>query len=572
MSTRVRKRRVERHNAASLRAISGRPDAEYNTRSLQVARQKKRFYSPHLFANSSEHSLQRCRGVADALGFRLYLSNSNIYRKNCPEDRLAALLYDLLEQLRVEALVPKTLRGVRTNLDAAFSEWCDESHATGLTENKTGLLIYTVAHMVRSRLTGKPQSEEVESLIEATRAGISSLIGFELGDLKANVANQMVYSLAAKCLAEKIANLQENSDVKLDERDSLAERLRLVLPPVADQQELDDKDGLAVGLPGDSNAQLLDELSNYSAYSREFDVEVAASSLYSGIIQTRTRTELDQLVAAQSVSVSRLALRLSWLLSDPAERSWSFGVDTGMLDARRLTQLVCNPAQRDIFYRPKTSNHSDAMVSFLIDNSGSMKKHRFATVAMYVDILSRALDLAGITNEVLGFTTGGWSGGRVLKDWRNAGSPEAPGRLNETQHIRYKVAEKSWRKQRRSLSLMLNTQHFREGVDGEALVWAWSRLQARPERRKILLLISDGLPNDSATTQSNGEHYLHNHLRSATSWIENDSRVQLGAIGIGDDLSSYFSKSCQLDMQGALSNSSFNILEDLFLSFTKSNR
>lgn len=566
MNRRVRQRQVERHNAASLRAVSGRIDAEYNTRTLQVAGHTTRFYSPHLTVDATKHSLERCRGVADALAFRLRSSDQSIYQNSCPEEPLAALLYDLLEQLRVEALVPKTLLGVRGNLDRAFSEWCNESRTTGLTENNTGLLIYTIAHMVRSRLMGKPQSEEVEGLIEATRAGISALIGNELTEFRAYISHQAGYAVFAKRLAEKIASLQEDSEMTLDDRDSAAEHLRLVLPPVADQKEHYQESAAAMGLLGESDAHSLDEMSDYSVYSRKYDVEVAAAGLYSGIVQTRLRSELDQLVAAQSVSISKLALRLSWLLSDPATRSWSFGEDTGLLDARRLTQLVCNPSQRDIFYRPKTSPHSDAVVSFLVDNSGSMKKHRFATVAMYVDIMSRALDLAGVSNEVLGFTTGGWSGGRVLNDWRRAGSHKSPGRLNEVQHICYKTADKSWRKQRRSLSVMLNTQHFREGVDGEALIWAWKRLQVRPEQRKILLLISDGLPNDSATTQSNDVHFLHEHLRRVAAWIEKDSNVQLGAISVGDDLPGFFSKSCHLDMQGALSQSSFTKLEELFMS------
>jgi cobaltochelatase CobT len=83
---------------------------------------------------------------------------------------------------------------------------------------------------------------------------------------------------------------------------------------------------------------------------------------------------------------------------------------------------------------------------------------------------------------------------------------------------------------------------LKEYIDGEALQWAHSRLLARPEERRILLVISDGAPVDDSTASANGGTYLEKHLRQMISWIETRSPVELVAIGIGHDVTRYYER------------------------------
>jgi cobaltochelatase CobT len=189
----------------------------------------------------------------------------------------------------------------------------------------------------------------------------------------------------------------------------------------------------------------------------------------------------------------------------------------------------------------------DAAVCFLIDCSGSMKAQR-ESIALLVDVMSRALDLAGVPCEVLGFTTGAWSGGRALRDWRRAGQPPEPGRLNERCHIIFKPAEKAWRLARRDMAALLKPELYRECLDGEALLWAEQRLLAQNASRRILLVISDGCPSDSATAQTNDPLYLEQHLLAVTERIERSGRVELTALGVGLDMSGYYRHSDMLDL------------------------
>ena len=274
--------------------------------------------------------------------------------------------------------------------------------------------------------------------------------------------------------------------------------------------------------------------------------------------------KLDKQISAQTISIPRLALRLQRLFGIPQRSGWDFGQDEGRIDARRLSQLITNPDYRTIFKREHHSPVCDLALTFLIDNSGSMKKQRFESVAVLVDVFSRALELAGAKTEVLGFSTSAWNGGRALNDWRKAGQPNHPGRVNEAQFIIYKKADSSWRRSRHSMASMMNTLHYREGLDGEALDWAARRLSKRSETRKALIMISDGAPMDSATANCNSHSYLPQHLFDVANMIEEKSNIELRSIGIDLDMSDFFSQSINLDLKGTLDNQAFSALETLF--------
>jgi cobaltochelatase CobT len=191
------------------------------------------------------------------------------------------------------------------------------------------------------------------------------------------------------------------------------------------------------------------------------------------------------------------------------------------------------------------------VVGFLIDCSGSMKAH-IEPVAMMVDLLARACEQAGIATEVLGFSTLAWNGGRARADWLAGGRPPHPGRLNETCHMVFKSADESWRRARPAISALLKSDLFREGVDGEAVEWACARLAGRTEARRILVVISDGSPMDTATAQTNDAFYLDNHLKEVVARHEALRDVDVIALGVGLDLSPYYRRCVAIDSGEAL--------------------
>lgn len=562
MNPQVRKRQIERHCAAAIRAVAGHPRAEYRRQLLFEDGQGVELYAPHLAADVLTHSLERCRGVADAMALRLGHSDLALHRSLLPTDEVARLVFDIMEQLRVESLAPGGLVGLRRNLDQAFDDWCGECRAGGVTENELGLLIYTITQLVRSRLTGQQQDEEVEGLIEATRFKLAPLIGDELAGLRKVKRDQHAYARLALVIADAISHIAGVAGGDNAEDESVKSRLKLLTPP---RHDVDDRyvEGGEPG-PGEVSGGVDNRAYHYPVFSREFDREVTGASMYRLAQRSKLRHQLDRLVAAQAVSVPRLAQRLQNLFAVTDQSGWNFGEESGYLDGRRLGQLVANPGYLRVFRQQRVTPRCDTVVSFLVDNSGSMKRQRFETVAVMLDIYCRALELAGIGSEILGFTTAGWAGGQSIGAWRKAGQPDHPGRLNDRLHIVYKDVETSWRRARYSIASMLNTNHFREGLDGEALEWAAMRLRDMPYARKCLVMVSDGAPMDTATSQHNDELFLERHLKHVAHSLQRDNLIEASAIGIALDMSGFFQRSVTLDLTGTLGNREFRALDELY--------
>ena len=263
-------------------------------------------------------------------------------------------------------------------------------------------------------------------------------------------------------------------------------------------------------------------------------------------------------------TIAKLANRLQRFLLARQNRAWKFDLEEGILDAGKLARVVVNPTTPLTFKMEQEIAFRDTVVTLLIDNSGSMRGKPISTAAISADILARTLERCGIKVEILGFTTKEWKGGRVREKWLSNGKPKNPGRLNELRHIIYKTAEAPWRRARKNLGLMMREGILKENIDGEALLWAHGRLLARPEERRILMVISDGAPVDDSTLSANPGHYLDQHLQAVTAWIEKASEVQLIAIGIGHDVAQYYSRAVTISEPEDLSGAMIDQLVALF--------
>src|SRR5207253_8099417 len=270
----------------------------------------------------------------------------------------------------------------------------------------------------------------------------------------------------------------------------------------------------------------------------------------------------------QSV-IARLANRLQRKLMAKQTRAWEFDLDEGLLDAARLSRVVANPVLPLAYKRERETDFRDTVVTLLLDNSGSMRGRPIMVAAMCADILARTLERCAVKVEVLGFTTRAWKGGSSRERWLNEGKPAHPGRLNDLRHIVYKSADVPGRRTRRNLGLMMREGLLKENIDGEALIWAHSRMIARPESRRILMVISDGAPVDDSTLSVNAGNYLDKHLRQVISEIEEKSPVELVAIGIGHDVTRYYKRAVTIldaeQLGGAMTEQLIDLFADNFV-------
>jgi len=303
----------------------------------------------------------------------------------------------------------------------------------------------------------------------------------------------------------------------------------------------DGQDGMLPSRPNRPSADMPGTL-DYQSYTTRFDEIIEAGELCTEEELTRLRAYLDQQLTHLQGAVTKLANRLQRRLMAQQSRSWDFDQEEGLLDAARLARIVVSPGHSLSYRIERETDFRDTIVSLLIDNSGSMRGRPISIAAISADIMARTLERCGVKVEILGFTTRAWKGGQSRESWLQAGRPTAPGRLNDLRHIVYKRADEPYRRARKNLGLMMREGLLKENIDGEALLWAHSRLIARPEERKILMVISDGAPVDDSTLSVNSGSYLERHLRQVIGWIESRSPAQLVAIGIGHDVTRYYAR------------------------------
>lgn len=561
-----RQQRVEELCAATLRALTGDANLHYRGRELHRGWRRVLVYAPHLRVDSDQDDFAECRGAADGTALRLLHSDPAVHREFCPgaDDRIARLMFEWLEQMRVEALVRDDMPGMRHNLRQRFEHWSRDFYRAGLAEGKLGILLYTAAQMCWSRLNAQCALEESEAHIESTRFKLASRFGTALAGMRHYLHDQRQFAPHALDVVRVIADMArheqagagdgergDNAPADAEDQD-VADQFALLLDF---EQGEGDTPALASAPSGESKV-FADTDQAYRVYSTRYDTEVEAKSLVRQALLREYRESLDRRVAAQGINLSRLARLLRAALAEPSSDGWRFGEEDGIIDGRRLAQLISSPAERRLFRQDRYTPTSNCLVSILVDCSGSMKAH-VEPVATLIDILLRALEMAGVNSELLGFTTGAWNGGRALKDWNREGKPAYPGRLNELCHMIFKSADRSWRRSRGSIAALLKADLFREGIDGEAVDWACRRMLARSEPRRVLIVISDGSPSDTATGRANDAFYLDNHLKHVVARREQEGAVEIMGLGVGLDLSPYYLNSLATDMTQALDNALF---------------
>ncbi|MBY5947760.1 cobaltochelatase CobT-related protein [Photobacterium rosenbergii] len=537
---------------ASGRALSEELALHYRGESLYVDNEPIPVYAAHLrntlgFVDGNN---KEQRGKIDAISLRLRYSDSSLHNQLIPDDPITRLLFEALEQLRCESYlcedhISENLPGLCANIEHNFAEWSRQFYHSGLADTHIGLLLFTVVQIVRSRLHAQAIDESLEDFIEATRAGIVPVIGRDLAGLRRHRRNQQAFAHHAISLGSAISKMIEAEQSQTDPTDE--SQLDKAKSALSFLLNFDQGEEIPMAIAQSGHSKVFNNSNGtYQVFTTQYDREVHASKLVRIALLATLREELDERIQQQGINIKQISRQLSALLSSPQRDGWLYGEEDGYIDGRRLSQLVSSPNENRIFcheyYRPMPNS----IVSFLIDCSGSMREH-INSIAMLIDTMVKALGHAGISSEVLGFTTNSWNGGKAYTDWLKQRKPNSPGRLNESCHLIFKPSESHWRHTRKDIAALLKADLFKEGIDGEAVLWACKRLTQREEPKKLLFVISDGCPMDTATNLANDKYYLDNHLKQVVAQYHANREVEIIGLGVGLDLSPYYRQSLALD-------------------------
>jgi cobaltochelatase CobT len=587
--------------ASTLRAMAGKRDVEVSFSANETPAQgklrdpgKPRLPLPD--SALSRHSTALVRGDADSKALRIQHHSPKMHLKNAPLDLTAQAAFDALEQARVEALGAHEMRGVAKNLAATLEEKSRRLGFRNLTQREDANIADALHILARVALTGEDMPPSARHMADMWQPWLQGMLGDEgLEKLKPWLENQEEFAKRSLELIERMQmdvgeahsqpdeasddSEEESAQPNQENRESPHEAHEDESSSEQSEQESEEseesQDSSEDGEPDENKSAQPDSLdtpgapprrrpetyqpgpnSAYHIYTTVYDEIVEASDLAEPEELDRLRSLLDQQLSHLQGVITKLANRLQRKLMARQQRSWRFDLDEGMLDASRLARIIANPTVPLAYKQETETDFRDTVVTLLIDNSGSMRGRPIAIAAICTDIIARTLERCGVKVEILGFTTRAWKGGKSRDLWVQNGRPPHPGRLNDLRHIIYKSADAPWRRARKNLGLMLKEGLLKENIDGEAIAWAYNRLAGRGEQRKILMVISDGAPVDDSTLSVNPSNILERDLREVIGWVENQSRVELAAIGIGHDVTRYYQRALTIadadELAGAL--------------------
>ena len=575
------------------KTISNNKNLKLNINSNIILEKEETLNLPSI---SSSFDFNDLRGASDSFALKKRFHNEGLLNQLVSINPDIKEEITFLEKMRYELYGSKPYKGIAKNIHTKWLKRLNLIQAKNQSDIRD-LLFFTLTKYFIDISEGKEWKKNNELLKKITNKENNPEFYNLLKDLPKYLDNQ-------KKFLEHSVNL-----------------LRLLFPKNNEEQEKDDKDTDEGPQEEDVNEQknkeeaqanspeenkVEDEVhtpesdtdnSQSSVQGEEVDIEItdqqieeylqtidsyrnlgqnykAATSQYDEIIEAQKLCDLEELIALRKQlddkcdiyqkQISRLANKLYRKLQSKQNRSWSFDLDEGILDTSKLTRVITNSNSSLSYKKEKEIKFEDTTVTLLIDNSGSMRGKPIMIAALTTDMIAATLEKCKIKVEILGFTTKAWKGGKTREHWLKNGKEKNPGRLNDLRHIIYKSADQNSKKSKINLGLMLKEGLLKENIDGEALLWASSRISKRPETRKILIVISDGAPVDDSTLSVNSSNYLEKHLKSTILSIEERSNIELLAIGIGHNVGQYYSKAITIHDVEELGGIMFDKIETLF--------
>ncbi len=568
-------------NVDKIEVIFGNQKTEISNSSIKL---------PDLETINNKINYKQIRAIADSEALKIKFSDPNILKNNEPSGNISKELYNIAEKIRYEKLGSLEFKGTKKNINEYYLE---KINGLNIEKNKN-YIIEAFENYLRVNIFDLKNDKKIDKSFKPFKKDFDHKLKNRLNRLQECLKNQSQFNATvAEFLSEmeidegfepERKNHEENKDPDVENKNEPSAEdkegskeenqemsIDLGIPDVENYANDSDKDAEIMEL---EEAQSPNQKKSarksfgdikYKVYTKEFDETVKAEELENNDEMNRLRQNLDQQLLQLKSFISKLANKLQRKLLAKQNRSWDFDLEEGLLDTSKLTRIIIDPFNSLSFKKEKDVEFKDTLVTILIDNSGSMRGKPISVAAICADILSRTLERCSVKVEVLGFTTKNWKGGASREKWMKNEKPTFPGRLNDLRHIIYKSADTPWRQAKKNMGLMLKEGLLKENIDGEALKWAYNKMSKRKEERKILMVISDGAPVDDSTLSSNSSDYLETNLKKVVKWIENNSTVELLAIGIGHDVTRYYNKAVKIADVQDLGDVMINELTDLFV-------
>jgi cobaltochelatase CobT len=256
----------------------------------------------------------------------------------------------------------------------------------------------------------------------------------------------------------------------------------------------------------------------------------------STLLRKLSAADYDARISGMTGPVNVLRRTLERLLMARERRDWNTAQEAGRLDARRFPAALAG--RTAVFKTRKDRAELDTAVSFLVDLSGSMGTGAGMPAGYAQDCvmaMAEAIDRTSIAYEVLGFSNRAQAPGvrevlEAVDGYRVLGGYTRVERLDMWV---FKAFRERLYEAKGALAA-IDACPAGNNTDGEAVWQAYLRLRERPEKRKVMFVLSDGMPAAETFTSVHGCPF-DAHLTDVLARIEADCHVRCVGLGICSD-------------------------------------
>jgi len=234
-------------------------------------------------------------------------------------------------------------------------------------------------------------------------------------------------------------------------------------------------------------------------------------------------------VEPKLVSQENFAQQVRRLIQIRAKVQRQYGVKKGKLDQSRLSRICFKaPGFSERVFKNKIENKTlDAAISVLVDMSGSMSGEKVLYALASTLLINEVCSTLNLPVEIVGFT-----------DTRDCRGDPQPAMFIYKSFQDFKVSDEDLKEY-----FGCSSKYMSGNPDGENILWAHDRLIKRKEKKKILIVMSDGSP--AASKCSTG---LAQFTDKVIKEIERSKVVDIYGLGLcSNSVKSYYQSNSVVD-------------------------
>jgi len=247
-------------------------------------------------------------------------------------------------------------------------------------------------------------------------------------------------------------------------------------------------------------------------------------------LKTSTAQDYEKVKLQLGGLVNTMKAKLRRALMAKESRDWDFGREFGKLDTKRL--VAGSLGSQTVYKQRKDRMELDTAVHFLIDLSGSMGRGKSSVARDATVAFAECLEGTQIRYQISGFDN---EFHHEEKDRKFAQTIEKALRSRSKYHryeplniLKFKDFSEPLQLAKGPISAISECAHGNNS-DRDAVIWAYHELLKRPEKRKILFVLSDGLPENDMINLDDRSHLVAG-LKMA---IDECTKSGVECVGIG---------------------------------------